>query len=125
MSYASLNLHISILAPLSWLALAAQEAKSALPLKIINFPNSKVVLLGNGPLRPYEGLMRYFTKINKSFREFWEIPRNFGAQSKEYQNLVVRALFRNWWRTQWETFAIKFGKLEEWYIGKYKEHYSK
>ncbi len=36
--------------------------------------------------------MGYFTKINESFKEVWEILRNFGAQSKEYQNLVVRAL---------------------------------
>ncbi len=36
----------------------------------------------------------YFTKINESLKEFWEILRNFGAQSKEYQNLVVRALFK-------------------------------
>ena len=32
--------------------------------------------------------MGYFTKINESFKEVWEILRNFGAQSKEYQNLV-------------------------------------
>ena len=38
--------------------------------------------------------MGYFTKINESFKEFWEILGNFGAHSEEYQNLVVRALAR-------------------------------
>ena len=30
--------------------------------------------------------------INKLFKEFWEILRNFGALAEEFQNLVVRAL---------------------------------
>ena len=32
------------------------------------------------------------TRINKSFKEFWEYLRNFGAHAKEFKNFVVRAL---------------------------------